>query len=476
MAIDPTQPIPIYFQLKTLLLEEILSGRYDPGARLPTEHELCARFGISRTPVTRALSELAEEGVILRTRRRGTFVNPHWAQRHPNGAEVRIVVPEGPWQQQIVEAAPHGMQINVAAVPLPDLHQVVAHAVAEGQAPDLAVLDSVWVPEFAAARFLWPLDELDGDWLAREYEQDFLEPFVSANRFDGQTVAVQAEADVAGLWHRRHALEDAGLEPPRTWDELVAAARGLSRAGVAHPVVFPGGSRAGETTTYCLLALLAANGVAVIGPEGVTLDAPGTTEALSLLRDLVRRRLAPPEVVAYEWDRPGRLLAQGQAAIGFGGSYEGRALAETAGMPLESLWEAFGFVTMPTGPRGRTATLAGGMVYAVFRQAAYPELAMRLLERVVSADALARMSRATAQIPSRRAAVDLVAEESPLLSTTAAMLEHAVVRPAIPSYARVSAQLQAMLEAVLTGRLTPGRAVARTADMIGAITGLPVVR
>jgi hypothetical protein len=31
------------------------------------------------------------------------------------------------------------MQINVATVPLVDLHQVVAHAVAEGRAPDLAV-------------------------------------------------------------------------------------------------------------------------------------------------------------------------------------------------------------------------------------------------------------------------------------------------------------------------------------------------
>jgi hypothetical protein len=39
----------------------------------------------------------------------------------------------------------------------------------------------------------------------------------------------------------------------------------------------------------------------------------------------------------------------------------------------------------------------------------------------------------------------------------------------------VSAQLQAMLEAVLTGRLTPAAAAGRTAEMIGAITGLPVV-
>ena len=41
MSIDPQQPIPLYFQLKTLLLEEILSGRYGPDNRLPTEHELC---------------------------------------------------------------------------------------------------------------------------------------------------------------------------------------------------------------------------------------------------------------------------------------------------------------------------------------------------------------------------------------------------------------------------------------------------
>ena len=45
----------------------------------------------------------------------------------------------------------------------------------------------------------------------------------------------------------------------------------------------------------------------------------------------------------------------------------------------------------------------------------------------------------------------------------------------MPSYPRVSAQLQAMLEAVLTGRLSPQAAAQRTAEMIGAITGLPVL-
>ena len=36
MEIDSQLPIPLYFQLKTLLLEEILRGRYGPEQRLPT--------------------------------------------------------------------------------------------------------------------------------------------------------------------------------------------------------------------------------------------------------------------------------------------------------------------------------------------------------------------------------------------------------------------------------------------------------
>src|SRR5690554_5292638 len=105
MSIDPNQPIPLYFQLKTLLLEAMIRGEYGPGDRLPTEHELCEQYGLSRTPVTRALSELAEEGVILRHRRRGTFVNPHWVPRR--GAELRVVVPaEGPWEGLVRKAAP----------------------------------------------------------------------------------------------------------------------------------------------------------------------------------------------------------------------------------------------------------------------------------------------------------------------------------------------------------------------------------
>lgn len=474
MSIDPGQPIPAYFQLKTLLLEKILGGHYGPGDRLPTEYELCKLYGISRTPVSRALTELAEEGVILRHRRRGTFVNPHWPRRLPGQRELRVVVPEGgPWERMVREAAPDDLNVNVVTVTRPSLHQVLTHAVAEGRAPDLALLDSVWAPEFAVAGFLHALEDLDDAWVKQEHETDFLDPLVEAHRYGGRTFAVSASANVAGLWYRRAELDSLGLDPPATWTELRAVGRAISGNGLPHPVAMPGGSKGGETTAYCLIAFLASNGVPVLGPGGVSLGSRAA-QALRFLRSLVDDRLMPAEVVGYEWDRAVRLVAEKKAAISFGGSYEAGTLAEALGVSLDELWDHVGFVPMPAGPKGARATVTGTMAFGIFRQAAHPKLAMRLLERVVAPEALARMARSTGRIPSRRSAVELAAPHLPFLAETADLLEHAVNRPSTPLYPRVSAQLQAMLEAVLTGRLGPAAATQRTAEMIGAITGLPV--
>ncbi|MBA3376138.1 MAG: extracellular solute-binding protein [Actinobacteria bacterium] len=478
MEIDPRQPIPLYFQLKTLLLEEILSGHYGgPDDRLPTEHELCERYKLSRTPVSRALSELADEGVIFRHRRRGSFVNPHWLSRRPDQPEVRVIVPtEGPWARMVRDAAGTRNQINVVKVPRQSLHQTLTHAVAEGQAPDLAVFDSVWAPEFAAAGFIHTLEELNEDWVRHEHETDFLEPLVRANRYGGKTFGVSPFADASGLWYRRKKLDSLGLAPPTTWAELRTAGHALAEDGLRSPMVMPGGGMAGETTAYCLIAVLASNGAHVLEPAGVSLGSRGTAQALRFLRRLVEERIVPSEVVGYDWTQPVRLLAEGRAALSLGGIYEAQTLAEALGVHHHEVWDHFGFTRVPAGPKGSPASVAGGMMFAIFRQAAQPRLAMQLLQRAVRPDALARVARSTGRIPSRRSAIELVVSDLPFLSEIAEIIELAVARPWMPSYPRVSVQLQTMLEAVLTGRLGPAAAAQRTAEMIGAITGLPLVQ
>jgi GntR family transcriptional regulator len=72
--IDRSSPVPFYFQLKKTLAEEILSGRWSTGDRLPSEPAICSHFQVSRTTVRQAFAELEAEGAISREKGRGTFV------------------------------------------------------------------------------------------------------------------------------------------------------------------------------------------------------------------------------------------------------------------------------------------------------------------------------------------------------------------------------------------------------------------
>ena len=66
--------IPIYLQIKDLILEKVKSGEYQPGFKIPTERELSTQLGISRNTVSAAYKELLLEGVLEARQGRGTFV------------------------------------------------------------------------------------------------------------------------------------------------------------------------------------------------------------------------------------------------------------------------------------------------------------------------------------------------------------------------------------------------------------------
>ncbi len=66
--------LPRYAAIRRDLESAILSGRWPPGHKVPSEHELVARYGCARMTVNKALSELAAAGLIVRHRRAGSFV------------------------------------------------------------------------------------------------------------------------------------------------------------------------------------------------------------------------------------------------------------------------------------------------------------------------------------------------------------------------------------------------------------------
>jgi len=69
------------------LREQIGSGEFGPGEQLPSQHELAAMFGVSRSVLREALSLLKSQGLVVSHQGRGQFVNPEGAsvfQLEPN--------------------------------------------------------------------------------------------------------------------------------------------------------------------------------------------------------------------------------------------------------------------------------------------------------------------------------------------------------------------------------------------------------
>ena len=89
MDINKKSPIPLYYQLKELIMNDIRTGVYHDGDLIPTEKELMEKYDLSRTTVRQALNELVYEGFLKRKKGVGTFVH---AENDKNVDFVRMPV------------------------------------------------------------------------------------------------------------------------------------------------------------------------------------------------------------------------------------------------------------------------------------------------------------------------------------------------------------------------------------------------
>lgn len=72
--LDPSGRIPLYHQLFVILRNRIYGGELSAGDLVPGEQDLCTEFDVSRITAKRALNELADAGLVIRERGKGTRV------------------------------------------------------------------------------------------------------------------------------------------------------------------------------------------------------------------------------------------------------------------------------------------------------------------------------------------------------------------------------------------------------------------
>jgi DNA-binding GntR family transcriptional regulator len=73
-SIDRNSYEPAYAQLVNILRQSMAAGILRPGDQLPSEAQLCERYGVSPMTVRRAINALVDQGVVIAKQGRGTFV------------------------------------------------------------------------------------------------------------------------------------------------------------------------------------------------------------------------------------------------------------------------------------------------------------------------------------------------------------------------------------------------------------------
>jgi GntR family transcriptional regulator len=73
-TINPNSKLPLYHQLYELLQEKIRTSAWKPGDMIPPESELTTLYGVSRVTVRKVLDMMVQEGQLLRSRGKGSFV------------------------------------------------------------------------------------------------------------------------------------------------------------------------------------------------------------------------------------------------------------------------------------------------------------------------------------------------------------------------------------------------------------------
>ena len=72
--VNQTAKQPLHISISEKLKEQIESDKYAPGERLPSEFDLGARFGVSRTTVRHAIANLIQQGIVSTQQGKGIFV------------------------------------------------------------------------------------------------------------------------------------------------------------------------------------------------------------------------------------------------------------------------------------------------------------------------------------------------------------------------------------------------------------------
>ncbi len=75
VTINKYSNVPLYCQLKNLIVEKIEKGEFEADSKIPSEQDFCEQYDISRPTVRQAINDLTASGQLYKMKGKGTFVS-----------------------------------------------------------------------------------------------------------------------------------------------------------------------------------------------------------------------------------------------------------------------------------------------------------------------------------------------------------------------------------------------------------------
>ncbi|MFD7922272.1 extracellular solute-binding protein [Streptomyces sp. NPDC059740] len=351
---------------------------------------------------------------------------------------------------------------------------------------DVMSLDGTWVGEFAQARYISPLHEVAGAAVdAWEGWRQVNEQVRALARFQGRLYGIPAGTDARVLFYHRPLFRRAGLPAdwrPRSWQDVLAAARRLQRLEKVVPLQVDAGTAMGEATTMQgVLPLLAGTGQQVSSGDRWYGDTPGLRAVLGFYREVYHGGLGDPrlQMEVKGRDTSFEMFAAGRLGILLESDYLWRdvLVPGTGTAPMAHRDRDVGYTLVPArapgqGIGGRDhVSLSGGAVHVLNPHTRHPQQAFELLTFMHSAQALRARLGDTAQITERDDVNAEVLEKDPMLSFAARQaLPVTTFRPPLAAYPDVSLALQEATAQVVSGT-GPSRAAAEFARNLEEVAG-----
>lgn len=338
--------------------------------------------------------------------------------------------------------------VKVTAVPWESAHDKIATAIAAGEGPDVSLIGTTWMGEFAEAGGLMPTPE------GLVEETDYFPGAWESTEVGGTSYGVPWYVETRVLFYRTDLAEKAGWEQaPTSWDDLKQFAKDLEAKGGAKYGLNLQPGQTGSWQSYLPFAW--SHGATLTNEEGTeyTIDSPEMAEALDYYTSYFDEGLSLTRTLD-----PGE-LESGFADGTFGAFISGpwhTGLVEDAGLDESK----YAVAPLPGKDDGMGTSFVGGGDLAVFADSDNPDGAWKLVQWLSEPEVQQGFYDEVGDLPAVQAAWESgELSTDPQLKVFGKQLGAAQSPPAVPTWEQVAASIDGLVEQASRGDLSGEDAV-----------------